>query len=116
MSRVDPLDSLKSFEPKPATEQKTKQSNAEVEAMANQHGFVSRQATPLIVPVDRSKRRFKTGRNVQINIKGEQETKDELYQVADIIDQPLGETLKRALAALRRELEAEQGAAENKPQ
>ena len=32
-------------------------------------------------------------------------TKDELYRIADDIDQPLGETLKRALAALRRELE-----------
>ena len=107
MSRVDPLDSLKSFEPKTTTEQKAKQSNAEVEEMANQHGFVGRQVTPLNVPVDRSKRRHKTGRNVQINIKGEQETKDELYRVADDIDQPLGETLKRALAALRRELETE---------
>jgi hypothetical protein len=105
MSRVDPLDNLKNFEPKTATEQKEKQSQAEVEDMANKHGFVGRQVTPLLATVDRSKRRFKTGRNVQINIKGEQETKDELYQVADLIDQPLGETLKRALAALRRELE-----------
>jgi hypothetical protein len=109
MSRVDPLDTLKSFEPKAPTEQKTKQSSAEVEAMANQHGFVGRSVTPAALPVERSRRRFKTGRNIQINIKGEQETKDELYRVADEIDQPLGETLKRALAALRRELEAEQG-------
>jgi hypothetical protein len=108
MSRVDPLDTLKSFEPKAATEQKTKQSKAEVEAMANQHGFVGRSVVPAALPVERSKRRFKTGRNIQINIKGEQETKDELYRVADDIDQPLGETLKRALAALRRELEARQ--------
>ncbi|MCK3844439.1 stability/partitioning determinant [Pseudomonas sp. W15Feb34] len=107
MSRVDPLDSLKSFEPKAFTEQKTKQSNAEVEQMANELGFVGRQADPLPVPVARSRRRFKTGRNVQINIKGEQETKDELYRVADVIDQPLGETLKRALAALMRELATE---------
>lgn len=107
MSRVDPLDSLKSFEPKAANEQKTKQSNAEVEQMANELGFVARPAAPLSTPVERSRRRFKTGRNIQINIKGEQETKDELYRMADDIDQPLGETLKRALAALRRELAAE---------
>lgn len=104
MSRVDPLDSLKSFEPKAATEHKAKQSNAEVEQMANEHGFVGRQASPLPAPVERSRRRYKTGRNVQINIKGEQETKDELYRVADEMDQPLGETLKRALAALVREM------------
>lgn len=105
MSRVDPLDSLKNFEPKSVTEQKPRQSNAEIEELANKHGFVSRQTTSPTSPVERSKRRFKTGRNIQINIKGEQETKDELYRVADIIDEPLGETLKRALAALKRELE-----------
>ncbi len=109
MSRVDPLDTLKNFEPKSATEQKLRQSNAEIEELANEHGFVGRQSTPTIIPVERSKRRFKTGRNIQINIKGEQETKDELYRIADIIDEPLGETLKRALAALRRELEGGQG-------
>ncbi len=105
MSRVDPLDTLKSFEPKPAAEQKSKQHTSEMEDLANLHGFVGRQSTPLATPVDRSKRRFKTGRNVQINIKGEQSTKDELYRMADVIDQPLGETLKRALQALQREIE-----------
>lgn len=109
MSRADPLDSLKNFEPKSVTEHKPRQSNAEIEELANKHGFVSRQSTPATPPVGRSKRRFKTGRNIQINIKGEQETKDELYRVADIIDEPLGETLKRALAALTRELESGKG-------
>jgi hypothetical protein len=104
MSRVDPLDSLKNFTPKPSAEQKPKQSKADIEKLANQHGFTGRQTTPAS-PVARSKRRFKTGRNVQINIKGEQDTKDELYRLADDIDEPLGETLKRALAALRRELD-----------
>ncbi|WP_421556759.1 stability/partitioning determinant [Pseudomonas kitaguniensis] len=115
MSRVDPLDSLKNFEPKTAAEQKTKQSKAEIEELANEHGFVNRQATPMPATVDRSKRRFKTGRNVQINIRGEQQTKDELYRVADLIDQTLGETLKRALAALRRELETGEGEPVNRP-
>lgn len=105
MSRVDPLDNLKNFEPKAVNEHRTKQSNAEIEELANEHGFVGRQSTPLSQPVERSKRRFKTGRNIQINIKGEQETKNELYRIADEIDQPLGETLKRALAALQRELD-----------
>jgi hypothetical protein len=105
MSRVDPLDSLKNFEPKPAAEEKIKQSIAELEQMASLHGFVTRQPAAALPKVERARRRHKTGRNVQINIKGEQETKDELYRVADYIDQPLGETLKRALAALRRELE-----------
>jgi hypothetical protein len=109
MSRVNPLDSLKNFQPKSASEQKTKQSSTEIEQMASEHGFVSRQPTPTVAPIERSKRRFKTGRNVQINAKGEQETKEEFYRLADLLDQPLGETLKRALAALRRELEAGEG-------
>ncbi|MBQ0957215.1 stability/partitioning determinant [Serratia symbiotica] len=108
MSRVDPLENLKNFEPKSTTEHKPKQSNAEIEELANKHGFIGRQSTPTYTPIERSKRRFRTGRNIQINIKGEQNTKDELYRIADIIDEPLGETLKRALAALRRELESRQ--------
>lgn len=105
MSRVDPLDSLKDFGPKLASEQKTRPSNAEIETLANEHGFVGRQSTPTSPLVERAKRRFKTGRNIQINIKGEQDTKAELYRVADILDAPLGETLKRALAALCREMD-----------
>lgn len=105
MSRVDPLETLKKFEPKAVTEKKIKQTNTEIEELANQHGFVGRQSTPLYKPVERSKRRFKTGRNIQINIKGDLDTKNELYRIADYIDQPLGETLKRALAALQRELD-----------
>lgn len=104
MNRVDPLDTLKNFEPKSSAENKPRQSNTEIEALANEHGFVGRLSTPSTTPLDRSRRRFKTGRNIQINIKGDQNTKDELYIIADIIDEPLGETLKRALAALRREL------------
>lgn len=109
MSRADPLDNLKNFEPKPASEQKPKQSNTQIEELANAHGFVARMSTPVPRPAERSKRRFKTGRNIQINIKGEQDTKDELYRIADVIDEPLGETLKRALAALKRELESGKG-------
>jgi hypothetical protein len=112
MSRVDPLENLKNFEPKAAIEKKSRQSDAEIEELANQHGFVGRQSTALSQPVERSRRRFKTGRNIQINIKGELETKNELYRIADHIDQPLGETLKRALAALQRELDQADGSAE----
>ena len=104
MSRVDPLDSLKAFETKSDTDKKPKKTNAEIEALANEHGFIGRQVKPKIVSTERLKRRYKTGRNIQINIKGEQDTKDELYRIADMINEPLGETLKRALAALRKEL------------
>jgi hypothetical protein len=108
-TRADPLASLAQFEPKPGTDRKHKPEPEAIEKLANEHGFTSRPTAPArtVAPVERSKRRFKTGRNVQINIKGEQDTKDELYRIADDIDQPLGETLKRALAALQRELDTE---------
>jgi hypothetical protein len=104
MSRVDPLEGLKNFEPKASAGHKSKQESAALEELASEHGFVARPSVPLKVPADRSKRRFTTGRNIQINIKGDQATKDELYRLADEIDAPLGETLKRALTALEREL------------
>lgn len=104
MSRVDPLEGLKNFEPKPAVGQKSKEESAALEELASEHGFVARPSVPIKAPADRSRRRFTTGRNIQINIKGDQATKDELYRLADEINAPLGETLKRALSALEREL------------
>lgn len=108
MSRVDPLEGLKNFEPKTAAGQKSKQENAALEELASEHGFVARHQAPAKAPVDRSKRRYTTGRNIQINVKGDQATKDELYRLADDIDAPLGETLKRALSALARELNSKE--------
>lgn len=104
MSRVDPLENLKKFEPKASVERKPDQKDSEIEDIATQHGFLSRQAVESPPKQVRPQRRHKTGRNVQINIKGDQNTQDELYRLADKIEQPLGETLKRALAALEREL------------
>ena len=111
-NRVDPLASLAQFEPKPSTDRKPKPEPEAIERLANEHGFTSRPTAPTrsAAPMERSKRRFKTGRNIQINIKGEQDTKDELYRIADDIDEPLGETLKRALAALQRELDVKRSA------
>lgn len=107
MSRVDPLANLSQFEPKASVERKPGQADDEIEKIATEHGFLSRQPAQATIPETRSQRRFKTGRNIQINIKGDQSTKDELYRLADKIDQPLGETLKRALAALDRELDSD---------
>jgi hypothetical protein len=53
--------------------------------MASEHGFTSREAKPSPV-VERSKRRFKTERNVQINIKGTADAKARRYRLADEMD------------------------------
>jgi hypothetical protein len=98
-TRADPLASLAQFEPKPATERKPKPEPDAIEKLANQHGFTSRPTAPT-APVERSKRRFKTGRNVQINVKGTAEAKARFYRLADEMDVPLGEFLEIAMDAL----------------
>jgi len=51
-------------------------------------------------------RRYRTGRNRQINIKASDETIRALYAIADAEGWVLGETLERALQALQRELDS----------
>lgn len=55
----------------------------------------------------REPRRYRTGRNVQLNIKVRAETLESFYKLADKEGWVLGETLERALAALNRELAQE---------
>jgi hypothetical protein len=52
-------------------------------------------------------RRYRTGRNVQFNVKVSQATIDAFYAIADRQGWVLGETLEHALVALRRALDAE---------
>ena len=52
-------------------------------------------------------RRYRTGRNIQLNTKVTTSTRDGLYEISDRYNWVLGETLERALQALRRELEKE---------
>lgn len=52
----------------------------------------------------RPPRRYRTGRNRQINIKASDATIEALYDIADAQGWVLGETLEQALAALQREL------------
>ncbi len=109
-TRADPLANLAQFEPKPVTERKPKPHSDAIEQLANEHGFTNRQGAPATpaptvatAPVARSRRRFKTGRNVQINVKGTAEAKVRFYRLADEFDVPLGELLELAMDALERE-------------
>jgi hypothetical protein len=52
----------------------------------------------------RTARRYRTGRNVQFNIKAQQETVDAFYALTDAQGWVLGFALQRALEALQREL------------
>lgn len=52
----------------------------------------------------RAARRYRTGRNVQFNVKALKETVDAFYAVSEAQGWVLGYTLQRALEALQREL------------
>lgn len=66
-------------------------------------------ATPAPAPVStapprREMRRYRTGRNVQLNLKVRQEAADAFYALADDAGLVLGEVFERAVEALRREI------------
>jgi len=104
-ARVNPLGDLTDFAPKSVAEPK-KPAPAALDAVAEVHGFPSRQA-PSAAKVSaggkRQGRRYTTGRNQQLNIKVTPETSEQLYRLADARRAPLGEVLKLALDALERE-------------
>ncbi|MEO8661508.1 MAG: stability/partitioning determinant [Bryobacteraceae bacterium] len=76
-----------------------------VRAVAEGAKFQSRE--PSTPTRQRPQRRYRTGRNIQLNTKVTVSTRDGFYEVSDRYNWVLGETLERALQALRRELEKE---------
>lgn len=96
---------------------KTSSSNAappleQVRVVAEAARFRSREASPRspAPPPKREPRRYRTGRNVQFNMKASQEVVDTFYAISDKQGWVLGETLEHALAALQRELDVGRGA------
>lgn len=99
---------LGSFAPKSA-----KDANApppqQVRAVTETANFRSREAT-VTKPETKSKRavrRYRTGRNVQFNVKALQSTVDAFYAVTEAKGWVLGYTLQRAIEALQRELKGQ---------
>jgi len=74
-----------------------------VRAVAETAKFQRRE--PAKPPIQRQQRRYRTGRNIQLNTKVTMSTRDGFYEISDRYNWVLGETLERALQALRRELE-----------
>jgi hypothetical protein len=56
----------------------------------------------------RPARQYRTGRNVQFNVKALRETVDAFYAVTEAQRWVLGYTLQRAIEALQRELKSQQ--------
>ena len=95
---------LSGFKPKTAARPE------QVRDVAEQAGFRSREATATHVEDEalrREPRRYRTGRNVQLNLKVRQEAIDAFYKLADEKGWVLGEAFERAIGALERELRKE---------
>jgi hypothetical protein len=100
--RANPFGDLTGFEPaKPKTTSSDPTAKAVIDQVAAEHNFPSRQATkPAAQPAPRQQRRYRTGRNQQINVKATAETVAQFNRLADELGVPLGEVLERALKAL----------------
>ena len=61
-------------------------------------------AAAALQPLRHEPRRFRTGRNIPVNIKLDEATRQSLYEVAAALDAPLGEVIERALLALKSQL------------
>ena len=98
---------LSAFSPK-AREEGRAPAPEKVKAVAKAANFPSREST--VTPVKPVKTRpprvYRTGRNVQFNVKALRETVETFYAITDRQGWVLGETLDRAVAALQRELDA----------
>jgi hypothetical protein len=94
-----------SFAPKTTIDAKAPAAE-QVRVVAEAAQFRSRQpAPPRPEPrAKRAPRQYRTGRNVQFNVKAQRETVDAFYMLSDAQGWVLGYTLQRALEALQREL------------
>ena len=97
----DDLD-LSEFQPKTPTPAK------QVREVAERAGFTSREPQhslePASEPVRREQRRYRTGRNVQLNLKVRQEDIEAFYALADQEGVVLGEAFARAVQAWKGKL------------
>ena len=98
----DDLD-LSDFQPKPPARAR------DVRDVAERAGFTSREPQvappkPSPDPIKREQRRYRTGRNVQLNLKVRQADLDAFYALADQEGIVLGEAFARALVAWKEKL------------
>ena len=103
MSRTNPMDGfdLTDFEVKPVEDKKPKQDREAIAKIAEQNGFPSRQAPPIKSEADRPRQHyFRTGRNVQIPIKGTSACQEHLQRLVEELNVPKGVILEEALKAL----------------
>jgi hypothetical protein len=97
---ADVTAALPNFQPKPKASQPV--ATDQVERIAKEHNFPSRQPVKAKPRPPRRIARHRTGRNQQLNIKATAETIDRFYKLADKRRVALGELLEQALDALEK--------------
>jgi len=102
MSRINPLENfnLDEFQVKPADENKPKPDRKTLAKIAEENGFPSRQAMVKTETERPRQHYFRTGRNVQIPIKGTAECQAHLQRLVEELNVPKGVILEEALKAL----------------
>jgi len=93
LSQFTPHKTVKAQQPPPEA----------IRVVAEGARFQSRE--PITEPKPRQQRRYRTGRNLQLNTKVTMSTRDGLYEISEQYNWVLGETLERALQALKQSLE-----------
>ncbi len=96
------LGGLPTFEPKPKASSPV--ARERIEQIADANNFPSRQAQPRnpSSALPKPRRRYKTGRNQQLNVKATAQVIERFYKLADQRRVPLGELLDQALTALEK--------------
>jgi len=106
-ARANPFADLSDFEPKTPASPAPALPPQAGERVAQDLGFPSRQparaAKTLPELARKTRRRYTTGRNRQINIKATTAAIERLYKIADTRHLPLGEVLEIALDALEKQ-------------
>ena len=96
---------VNAFGPKVAVDM-TAPSADDVKMVSEAAHFRSRESSSAkpVSPDKRMPRRYRTGRNVQFNVKALKETVDAFYALSEAQGWVLGYTLERAIEALQRDL------------
>ena len=103
------------FTPKGAADNSAPKPEA-IRAVAESVNFPSREVTPKVeersaTPTRRMPRLYRSGRNVQFAVKATPEVIDAFYAIADRKNWLLAVTFEKAIAALQREIDREDGKA-----
>ncbi|MFT3998064.1 MAG: stability/partitioning determinant [Asticcacaulis sp.] len=102
----DDLD-LSAFEKRPQSENKPRPDKDSLRAVAEARGFPSREAAPAPAPEPVLQRRYRTGRNRQLNLKVTDEALRRFYALADAQGVVLGQVFEQAIEALETRLKGE---------